>query len=77
MAALAAADATGVAAAPTVWVLLPALILWLWCLADVVQTDEQVVRMFSKQQWIFMVVLTSVFGGLLWLAFGRPHRPRS
>jgi hypothetical protein len=61
---------------PQLLVLLPLLALWLWCLADVVQADERVVRGLSKQQWIFMVILTNVIGGLLWLAFGRPNGPR-
>ena len=63
-----------VSATPGVLALLPFLALWLWCLADVVQTDERLVRGLSKQQWIFMVVLTNFVGGLLWLALGRPYR---
>lgn len=59
---------------PEALALLPFLALWLWCLADVVQTDERLVRGFSKQQWIFMVVLCNFIGGLLWLALGRPYR---
>jgi uncharacterized membrane protein len=59
---------------PGALALVPVLALWLWCFVDVVQTDDRVVRGLSKQQWIFMVLLTNIVGGLLWLAFGRPYR---
>jgi len=75
-AGLLAAEPSQVSVAPGLLGLLPLLVLWLWCLADVVQTDERLVRFFTKEQWIFMVLLTSVVGGLLWLIFGRPRQAR-
>ena len=75
-AVLLAADPLQVSVAPGLLGLLPLVLLWLWCLVDVVQTDERLVRFFTKEQWIFMVLLTSVVGGLLWLIFGRPRQAR-
>lgn len=70
----AATDASQISVGPGVLALLPLLALWIWCVADVFQADERLVRTLSKQQWIFMVIMTNVFGGLLWLAFGKPYR---
>lgn len=59
---------------PGLIIMLPLLALWVWCLVDVVQSGEAAVRTFSRQQWLFMVIMLNVVGGLLWLAFGRPRR---
>jgi hypothetical protein len=56
-----------------VLVALIALGVWLYCLFEVLTTDEAEVRGLSKFGWILAVLLTFWIGALLWLVFGRPR----
>jgi len=49
------------------------LILWIYCIYDVITTDEVLVQHLPKLVWLLIVVLLSDLGSLLWLAFGRPR----
>ena len=49
------------------------LILWIYCIYDVITTDEALVQHLPKLIWLLIVVLLSDLGSLLWLAFGRPR----
>jgi hypothetical protein len=49
--------------------------LWVYCLLDVVMTDESRIRNLSKGTWVFIVLVTSVVGSVAWLVAGRPERP--
>ena len=55
-------------------VALVALGLWVFCLVEVITTDESVMRNLSKGWWILIVLFFSVIGSVLWLVAGRPQR---
>jgi len=54
--------------------LLAVLVLgfWLFCLFDVITTDESVMRNLGKPWWIVIVLLFMVVGSIMWLVAGRP-----
>ena len=47
--------------------------LWIYCLFDVIMTDESRIRNLPKVTWIFVVLVTSVVGAVAWLVAGRPQ----
>jgi hypothetical protein len=49
------------------------LVLWIYCIYDVITTDDALVQHLPKLVWLLIVVLLSDLGSLLWLAFGRPR----
>jgi len=49
------------------------LILWIYCIYDVITTEQALVQHLPKLVWLLVVVLLSDLGSLLWLAFGRPR----
>ena len=49
-----------------------ALVLWVYCIFDVIATDESLVRHMPKLVWLVIVVLLSPVGSLAWLILGRP-----
>jgi hypothetical protein len=49
--------------------------LWIYCLLDVIMTDESRIRNLSKGTWVFIVLVTSVVGSVAWLVAGRPEGP--
>lgn len=57
-----------------VGLVLAALSLWGYCLVDFTRTDEYEMRTFSKPVWMMLLVFTNIFGGLMWLFYGRPLR---
>jgi hypothetical protein len=52
-----------------------ALGVWLFCLFDVLTTDEAALRHLPKFGWFLIILLGFWVGALLWTAFGRPRRP--
>jgi len=48
------------------------LALWLFCLIDVIVTDEYRVRNLPKVLWVLIVLLLPTVGSILWLIAGRP-----
>jgi hypothetical protein len=53
-----------------------ALGVWLYCLFDVLTTDEVDVRGLPKFLWFLIVLLTMNIGAIAWLLFGRPREVR-
>jgi hypothetical protein len=49
------------------------LILWIYCIYDVITTDEAIIRHLPKVVWPIIVILLSDIGSILWLALGRPQ----
>ncbi|GLW65844.1 membrane protein [Actinomadura rubrobrunea] len=49
--------------------------VWLFCLFDVLSTDEGDVRHLPKFGWFLIVLLGALPGAALWLILGRPRRP--
>jgi hypothetical protein len=46
--------------------------LWVFCLIDVITTDEMLCRNLQKTWWIIIVLLLMDVGAVLWLIAGRP-----
>jgi len=49
------------------------LVLWIYCIYDVITTDDAIIQHLPKAVWILIVVLLSDLGSLLWLGLGRPR----
>lgn len=47
-------------------------VLWVYCLLDVIASDESLVRNLPKIPWLFLVLLFGPVGSVAWLALGRP-----
>ena len=48
------------------------LALWLYCIFDVIATDEALMRNLPKAAWLIIVILLPTIGSLAWLVLGRP-----
>lgn len=46
---------------------------WLFCLFDVITTDESQMRNLSKLWWLVIVLFFVVVGSIMWLVAGRPQ----
>lgn len=56
---------------------LPAILLfafWVYCILDVIMSDETLVRNLPKSTWLLLVIILPDIGGIVWLAIGRPER---
>lgn len=52
--------------------------VWVYCLLEVIMTDESRIRNLSKTTWIMIVLLTFEVGAVAWLVAGRPTtQPRN
>jgi hypothetical protein len=49
------------------------LILWIYCIYDVITTDEAIIRHLPKLVWLLIVVVVPDIGSILWLGLGRPQ----
>ena len=49
------------------------LVLWIFCIFDVITTDQAIVRHLPKLVWLLVVLLLADIGSLLWLGLGRPR----
>ena len=47
--------------------------LWVFCLIDVITTDESLCRNLQKTWWVIIVLLLFDVGAALWLIAGRPR----
>ena len=47
--------------------------VWVYCLYDVITTDDALVRNLPKIAWFVIVLVLFDLGSILWLAFGRPR----
>jgi hypothetical protein len=48
--------------------------LWIFCLLDVISTDEYACRNLSKIVWILLVLFFPLVGSIAWLVAGRPQQ---
>ncbi len=48
--------------------------LWIYCILDVVTTDEALVRHLPKFVWLLIVIFLPDIGSIVWLVAGRPER---
>lgn len=46
--------------------------LWIFCILDVISTDEVLVRNIPKLLWLGIVVFLPTIGSIAWLVLGRP-----
>lgn len=46
--------------------------LWIYCILDVISTDEILMRHLPKMAWLVIVVILADIGSIAWLALGRP-----
>lgn len=51
--------------------------LWVFCLIDVITTDEVLCRNLQKTWWVLIVLLLFDVGAVLWLVAGRPWQARA
>jgi hypothetical protein len=58
-------------AVPSVGALL-ALGLWVYCIFDVIATEEMLIRNLPKTVWLLIVLFVPTVGALAWLLLGRP-----
>jgi len=49
------------------------LVLWVFCIFDVVTTDESQCRNLPKLVWLLIVLILPDIGSIIWLVAGRPH----
>ena len=50
------------------------LALWIFCIVDVIVSDEYEVRNLPKLVWLLIVLLLPDIGSIVWLVAGRPVR---
>ena len=48
------------------------LALWVYCILDVIATDETLVRNMPKVFWLIIVIILPTIGSLAWFLLGRP-----
>ena len=48
--------------------------LFVYCLIDVISTDEALARNLPKMVWLLLVILVPIIGSVAWLLLGRPER---
>ena len=47
--------------------------LWVYCILDVIATEEALMRSMPKLFWLIIVILLPTIGSLAWLLLGRPR----
>lgn len=50
------------------------LVLWIFCVVDVITSRDDEVQHLPKVAWLFLVLLFPLVGSVAWLAVGRPRR---
>jgi Phospholipase_D-nuclease N-terminal len=48
--------------------------LWLYCIIDVITTEESAVRNLPKLLWLVIVIFLPDIGSIIWLVAGRPQK---
>ncbi|MBB5917452.1 hypothetical protein BJY24_006364 [Nocardia transvalensis] len=48
------------------------LVLWVYCLVDVIMAPEGDIRHAPKGLWLLIVLVVPTVGAILWLLLGRP-----
>jgi phospholipase D-like protein len=49
------------------------LALWIYCIVDVISTDESDIRNLPKVLWLLLVIFIPTVGSITWLILGRPQ----
>lgn len=49
-------------------------LLWVYCIFDVISTDEALARNMPKVLWLVIVIFLPTVGSVAWLVLGRPER---
>jgi hypothetical protein len=50
------------------------LVLWVFCVVDVITSKDDEVRHLPKLAWLVLVLLFPLVGSVAWLVAGRPRR---
>jgi Phospholipase_D-nuclease N-terminal len=53
------------------------LALWIFCIVDVITSNEWEVRNLPKMAWLLIVLLLPDIGSIIWLIAGRPQGART
>lgn len=48
-------------------------LLWIYCIFDVISTDDILTRNMPKFVWLMVVIFLPTVGSVAWLALGRPQ----
>jgi hypothetical protein len=48
--------------------------LWIYCIIDVITSDEGSIRHLPKLLWLLIVIFLPDIGSIVWLVAGRPER---
>ena len=48
-------------------------LLWIYCIFDVISTDDTLTRNMPKFVWLMVVIFLPTVGSVAWLALGRPQ----
>ena len=51
--------------------------LWLFCIIDVITTDQSRIRNLPKLTWLFIVIILPDIGSIIWLVAGHTWEPQS
>lgn len=49
------------------------LVLWIFCVFDVIASEETLVRNLPKTLWLIIVIFVPPIGPIAWLIMGRPQ----
>jgi hypothetical protein len=49
-------------------------LLWIYCIFDVIATEEALVRNMPKMMWLLVVIILPAVGAVAWLVLGRPQK---
>lgn len=50
------------------------LLFWIYCIFDVISTDESLARNMPKIVWLLVVIFLPTIGSGAWLFLGRPQK---
>jgi hypothetical protein len=49
-----------------------AMLLWIYCIFDVIASEESLIRNLPKPMWLLIVIFIPTIGSIAWLGLGRP-----
>ena len=49
-----------------------AMLLWIYCIFDVIASEESLIRNLPKTMWLLIVIFIPTIGSIAWLGLGRP-----
>jgi hypothetical protein len=53
---------------------LAVLALWIYCILNVIATNEGLIRNLPKVVWLLVVIFVPTIGSIAWLLLGRPQK---